>query len=144
LSQGRLADPPSLVDKQLAAVFRKRGEMGIEFVNVLVGGVRLFGVALKIEGSPIPVGIVIDDVAELVEKKIGWLGAPGETGPPEFRSWLEAREQNFAACSGRRTDHGLSSLNLARRQAFCIIFTFAREGFEIIVTGLWVFDQAVL
>ena len=87
---------PSMIDEQLTAVFREGREMGIEFVDILVDRVRLCSVALKIETSPVPVGILIHDIAELVEKEIGRVRAAGETGPGELGSRLQAREENLA------------------------------------------------
>ena len=83
---------PAVIDEQLAAVFREGREMGIEVVHVLVDVIRLCCVTLQVEGSPVPVGIVIDDVAELVQKKIGRLRAAGEASPAQFGAGLKARE----------------------------------------------------
>lgn len=57
-----------MIDEQLTAVFRERCKMRIEVVDGFVNGVRLGRVALKIEGPSVPVGILVHDVAELVQK----------------------------------------------------------------------------
>jgi hypothetical protein len=46
-------------------VIREPPEVGIEFVDVLVGSVRPCAVPLKVERSPVPVGVLVHDVAEL-------------------------------------------------------------------------------
>ena len=98
-------------------MFREGREMGIELVDILVDGVRLCGVALQVEGSPVPVGILIHDVAELIQEEIGGLRAAGEASPGELGARLKAREENLACRVGRGADDGLRGLDLARRKA---------------------------
>jgi len=57
---------PSVIDEQLPAVFRKGCEMGVEFVNILSDLVRLGRVAFQLKGSPVPIGILVHNIAELV------------------------------------------------------------------------------
>ena len=118
--------------------------MGIEVVDVLVNGVRLGRVALKIECSPVPVGILVHDVAELVQEEIGRARTAGETSPPELGPRLKAREEDFACSSGGGTYDGLRGLDLAWGQAVGAIRTLTLQFSEIDVTAFWVLDQTVL
>jgi len=118
--------------------------MGIEVVDVLVNGVRLGRVALKIECSPVPVGILVHDVAELVQEKIGRARTAHETSPPELGARLKPREEDFACSSGGGTYDGLRGLDLAWGQAVGAIRTLTLQFSEIDVTAFWVLDQTVL
>jgi len=48
--------------------------MGVQLVDVFVDGVCLCRVALQVEGSPVPIGFLINDVTELIQEELGGCG----------------------------------------------------------------------
>ena len=95
-ARGNLLISPTVIDEQLAAMFRERCEMRIQVVDILVDSVRLGGVTVEVEGSPVPVRILVHDVAKLVQEKIGGSRTASKTCPGELCSRLKTREQNLA------------------------------------------------
>lgn len=93
-SRGHLLISPAMIDKYLTAVLRERCEVRIKLVDVLVDSVRPCEVALKVESSPVPAGVLVHDVAELIQEDIGRTGAASKTGPAEFRPGLKAWEHD--------------------------------------------------
>ena len=77
-------------------------QMRIEFVYILVDRVCFCGVAIEIEATPIPVGILVDDEAELVEEETGRLRPTCKTSPAELGagSRLGKRMFPFASMAG--------------------------------------------
>jgi hypothetical protein len=86
---------PALIEQQLSAAFRKRPEMRVESIDILVHGICLRGVAVEIEGLPVPAGVLVDDVAELVPEELRWIRPAGETRPAQLRAGLQPREDNL-------------------------------------------------
>lgn len=144
LSRRHLLIRPTVIKEQFAPVFGKRRKVWIELVDVFVHSVRLRGITCKVETSPIPIGIVVDDVAELVPEKRRGLRPARQPRPCELRSRLEAWKVNPPRRVRCGTDNRLRGIHLASRQAIGTVSILALELFEIRVTARRILDQSVL
>src|ERR1700691_1298305 len=104
---------------------------------------RLCGIAVEVEATPIPIGILIDNIAKLIEKELSRLRSASQTCPAQLGARFQALEQDVALRIHSRTDYGLRALDLSRSEAIGRIPGLARQHIEINVAGLRVLDESI-
>src|SRR5215471_12901208 len=134
---------PAVVHEQLAAPTEERLQVGIARVDLTALSLfELLRIRLGVELRDLPLGVVVDEIAIVVQTRRARRLRPAEVCPVQLAAVREARDLAVAALERRinRADR----LDLRDAQTIRSIAVLALKNFGIELTQRWVRDQAVL
>ena len=124
---------PAVIHEQLSFVAQERAQVGIGGIEqAVVDAHRALVITVQVERAPIPVGILEDHVAELVEREVIRLRAARLRGPAQFAPTLQRAEDRFpgARVGGGRVNLA-NRLHLRRREAPRTIRPLTLQNFGV-------------